>query len=1026
MDLPLIYSLIFYVAFVGYTFFGFYILFKDNYRERKLAFFGICLTLAIWSFSFSIANSADSLEIAMFWRRFAVIGWGGMYAFLLHFVLIITDRAKALRKMPLLLLIYLPAMLIIFLFALYEPTAVHQHHLFLTPSGWVNIPENNIFDQFFNVYYIGCSILSLMLLLLAGIRESGKKRKAMFLVFSTFLLALILGSVTDTVINTISREVAPQMAPAIILIPVSAILFSIMQYDFIDLDKKTVQAKEGEILNEKTQQKIYHYLMLAYLIGANTNFVSGYFLWNFSFWMAMATSLILAGLGIALLLINHSKLKDTDKDMLLITILAVTIPYLIIYYRDYGAVTVWAAPVVFIILLIPFRNEKYLLFLGGSYLLSLVALWIIRPSIYVEIVAMDHLDRIIFVSLFLFMAIYINQVFLKRLRENEEQIHLQKMISEISTDLINISENNRHEKIENLLRRCGEFLETDRLSLFFIDENEMVEKVHHWYRKTDSQAITIPLWRRADLQADQILAVADASANNMELPQEIKSFYAVPVCGEQKPGVLQAEYLNQMVHWGDSQYNSVKIVSNLLIDALNKLQSEAKIKNLAYYDGLTGLPNRTLFHEHLVREIYSASRSHKAVGVVFLDIDGFKTINDTLGHNAGDELLIEVGQRLRKRVRKNDLVCRFGGDEFLVMLSGIHRSGDIDQVLSHLMTVFTSPMEIRGQELFITASLGVSLYPNDGEDPDSLIKNADLSMYYSKDQGKNRITCCSPVLKEDQKLKTRLTNDLYRAIENDELELFYQPQISLKTMKINGIEALIRWNHPELGLLTPNAFIPLAMKHPGLMKPIDQWVIETACRQMKGWQEQGYEALTMAVNLSCEQLENPGLIKIIKASLSSNGLEPDQLELEITESLAFKNDERTAKIIGELKSIGINMAIDDFGVEYSSLNRIKNIPFDRIKMDITFIREIDENPKNRPIANTIIQLAKILKIKVLAEGVETETQLAFLKESGCDEVQGYYFYRPMPAEELSKHLQKKNFRTEQISTASLKEELVLY
>ena len=957
MTLPVIYSLIFYIACVGYSFLGIYTLIKDNQLERKLTFLGLCLSLSLWSFAFAIANSADSMAMALTWRRVAALGWGSMYGFLLHFMLVLTDRAKGFRRSPFVFIIYLPSLLTVILFSLYTPTAIQQQNLYFSPSGWVNQSLNNGLDQFFNSYYLFYSCLALFLLLVTSFKSRGDKRKALQLIFITFLLALILGSLTDIIMNAINHQITPQMAPAIILIPISAIIYSIKKYSLITVENKENPAREGEILNLHSHRTIYRYLLLSYLIGANTCFISSYFILKMTLSASFWPSFLLALLGLLLMLIDLSRLDEKDKDLLLIAILSLTVPFVLFEYQQFAAVTIWAIPVVFIILLIPFRNEKYLIILGSFYLLSLLVMWIQVPELAVDIEVTDHLNRIIFIFLFLAMAIYVNRIFLKRLRENEEQIQLQKLISAVSADLINISAENQEKKILNLLKRLSIFLKCDRICLVFFGEN------YGYQWKWDKSACAEPVWLRTTILEKPVI-IHDTKIIDPEiraaLPKEIEAFYAVPVKSKEKSGALQVGYLQAEPRWGENQSGSMEIISNLLIDALNKLQSEEKIKRLAYFDGLTGLPNRTLYHEHLEREIGNASRNCVTIAVVFMDIDDFKAINDTLGHDAGDELLIEVGHRLEKIVRRNDVVCRFGGDEFLIMLGGLRNLTALEKVIDKIMAVFKTPILIRQQELFITVSAGVALYPNDGEDPDTLIKNADLSMYHSKDMGKNQATLCSTNLKEDLKYKTRLTNDLYRAIERSELELYYQPQVSLSTMQINGIEALIRWNHPELGLLNPGAFIPLAQKHPSLMKPIDQWVIEESCCQMRKWADQGIHLLPVAVNLSSEQLENPELVEIVSKSLLKNNLQPEYLELEITESLAFKNDEKTVANLKALKTLGVSIAIDDFGVEYSSLNRIKTLPFDRIKMDITFIREIDENPKNRPIAKPLFNWQKFL------------------------------------------------------------------
>jgi EAL domain-containing protein (putative c-di-GMP-specific phosphodiesterase class I) len=327
---------------------------------------------------------------------------------------------------------------------------------------------------------------------------------------------------------------------------------------------------------------------------------------------------------------------------------------------------------------------------------------------------------------------------------------------------------------------------------------------------------------------------------------------------------------------------------------------------------------------------------------------------------------------------------------------------------------------VKGQEFFLTASAGIAIYPADGEDADTLIKNADLAMYASKEKGKNQYTICSPVMKEAVLQKTKLTNSLYRALENNELLLHYQPQVNIINGEIIGFEALLRWNHPDLGMILPLEFIGLA-EQTGLIHPIGIWALETACRQNKNWQLLGFPPLRMAVNLSVEQFRNPKLVSLIERILSETGLEARYLELEITESMAVKEADYFIRMLQELKELGVTIALDDFGTEYSSLSRLKTLPADRIKIDTQFVHGLAANNKDKAITRTIIQLAGNLELKVIAEGVETEAQLEFFRQQKCYEIQGYYFYQPMPAadiEALLSNMSSKNVIATALSYAS--------
>lgn len=431
--------------------------------------------------------------------------------------------------------------------------------------------------------------------------------------------------------------------------------------------------------------------------------------------------------------------------------------------------------------------------------------------------------------------------------------------------------------------------------------------------------------------------------------------------------------------------------------------SEDAIKHLAYYDHLTDLPNLRYFTEQLNHAINLANRTEKMFFIMFLDLDGFKMINDTMGHSTGDGLLKQVSQRLVNTLRKSDVVARVGGDEFVVMIENIKDENEIKIVAEKIIKCFRQPFVLNDREFFITTSIGIAVYPTDGNDADKLIKNADIAMYRAKQRGKNQYIFCTPGMKTRVDETMKLTGDLYRALERNEFELYYQPQVSCSTSEIVGLEALIRWNHPELGMISPGQFIPIA-EQSGLIVSIGEWVMRTACRQNKAWQDAGCPPVRIGVNLSVQQMQDADIVNQVKDILRETGLDPHYLELEITESIAMSH-KRYIETLNALKELGIKIAIDDFGTQYSSLNYLKQLSVDRIKIAMPFIQGISENLKDEAITKTIITLAKSMGIDVIAEGVETRIQLEFLAQEKCDEIQGFYFYKPMPLNETEKLLQ---------------------
>jgi len=458
---------------------------------------------------------------------------------------------------------------------------------------------------------------------------------------------------------------------------------------------------------------------------------------------------------------------------------------------------------------------------------------------------------------------------------------------------------------------------------------------------------------------------------------------------------------SKLAETGNKEFFFLRKSINTLLGKIE--DNQEKISHMALHDTLTDIPNRVRFNELLDKEIKSSHQARRIFGVVFIDLDEFKSVNDILGHEIGDELIQQVVQRITQTMSKEDIVARFGGDEFLLIIKNVAEVADLDQKVAHLMKLFNTPFILKGMEFFVTCSAGIAVYPTDGETSDQLLKSADMAMYNVKNRGKNAYAFSSPLMKEDLTEQMELTNHLYRALERNELEVYYQPQISVVNNKIVGFEALLRWNHPSKGLLLPGKFISLA-EHTRLINPIGQWVLETVCLQIKRWQDMDLNTIKIAINVSPVQFLDPDFLGMIKSTISEANIQPKYLEIEITESIATNKSLNIEPVLRDLKELGVSIAIDDFGSEYSSLSRLKTLSVDRIKMDMQFVHSISKSEKDDAIAKIIIQLAKNLEMNVIAEGIETENQMRFLTSNACDEVQGFYYYRPMQAADAEKLL----------------------
>ena len=529
----------------------------------------------------------------------------------------------------------------------------------------------------------------------------------------------------------------------------------------------------------------------------------------------------------------------------------------------------------------------------------------------------------------------------------------------------------------------------------------LTELSSDWYWEQDSEFRFVRFEGRGKSTFENYLGktaeeigfdVMDSGSESYRGPQEARKPYRDVVMSY----ILRGEhrYFNvsgEPIFSDDGRFRGYRGVSR---DITERKRAEQRIQYLATHDELTGIPNRAKFSRTLNVAIESARHRDGKFAVLFIDLDRFKTINDSLGHTPGDTLLKETAARLGQVLRCNDVVARLGGDEFVVLVEEVNEIEQVKTVARKILSAVIKPVDLMGQECRVTASIGISMYPADGQDEQSLMKNADIAMYRAKDEGKNNYRFYSRDMMGHSIERLMLDTGLRHALEHNEFFLHYQPKRDLRTGQITGVEALLRWQHPELGVVSPSQFIPLA-EDTGLIVPIGKWVLETACAQAMAWQRQGLPPVHMAVNLSARQFADENLLTDIATLLQETGLMPELLEFEITESMVMQDPERAIKLLAAIKQLGVRLAIDDFGTGYSSMALLKRFPIDILKIDRSFIREIPKNAEDNAIADAIIAMGKALNLTVVAEGVETAEQERFLREHACDEIQGYYFSRPV-------------------------------
>lgn len=566
---------------------------------------------------------------------------------------------------------------------------------------------------------------------------------------------------------------------------------------------------------------------------------------------------------------------------------------------------------------------------------------------------------------------------------------LEEMAEDVSFALENMEREAERKKTEDNLRKLSRAVEQSASAVFITDRNGVIEYVNPWF------------CRITGYTPEEVIGKTPSILKSGEThPETHKRMRDTLLSGKEWTGELHNKKKNGETYWCLEVISPLKDDNGEIThfvavteDISERKQTEQTIRHLAFHDPLTGLPNRRLFTDRLHQAAASRHRSGNTFALMLFDIDRFKTINDTLGHDIGDALLKAVAARLLASTRQGDTLAHMGGDEFALIALEISQPEDVAYMAEKLLTILQEPFLLFGHELLITASIGITLFPNDAPNAEALVKNADIALYRAKDLGRNNFQFFTGDMNTAMMERLRLENAMRWAIERGEFMLHYQPQVNVQSRRIHGAEALIRWKHPELGMVSPAQFIPLA-EETGMIVEIGEWVLRTACAQAKAWQVAGMPT-RVAVNLSARQFHHGDLADVIAGILEEIDLGPELLEVELTEGILMEDTSQTAAILEKLHTMGVQISIDDFGTGYSSLSYLKRLPIDILKIDQSFVRDIHTDPDDRAIVNAVIALAHSLKLKVVAEGVETNEQLDFLREHACDLVQGYLFSRPI-------------------------------
>ncbi len=992
---------------------------QGNFKPKiNKLLFTMGISLLVWSVGLAVQSGGANASIRYLGSRIAPLGYATMFGVLLHYVLLLTGHKQLVQRWWIRLLLYLPGAVTIYGFSLWPLLTRTPDRMLPSPLGWVNANANG-WVTFYYIYYVVFFVVTM--LVLVGWNKSATtdrhRRQARHLMTSLWV-ATVLGSITDAGLGFANIHV-PSMAPLFTFAPIVTISYSVHKYGF--MQPETIDPNQV-ILDGKNRARVYRILGICFLAGSVVNLANQHI---FSRETGLVSSLLFSGIlllfGAATLLLSSLRINELFKELLFAMLLSLAIPLITLRFVVYGSITIWAWFFLPLLVSLLFNRRLLLVTILLSSVLTQLMVWSATPSTPVRLDEADYVVRLGLLGLAAALCLYINHIYRHRLRANAEHVYRQRLVSGINQSLISADEINFDEKIASILAQCGPLVQCEQVYLT-LHSREPGAGPLCWQWKAENTPCQRPAceqgmplfarYLRQEAPGQALLAVSDVDSLPPQA-EEIKShlkalgvggFLFLPIRknGEEL-GCLSFATARTDMDWQRNPPLFLSIIANTIADTVAKLEDLRRIEWIAYHDDLTGLPNRLLFKQKLGQAIADAQRAGGQVGVALLDLDAFKTINDALGHEAGDELLTKVAGVIARHLREQDTLARFGGDEFVLLLNQV-TAGQLEQMAQTTLNAIQQPVVVQGQEFFVTGSMGLALYPQDGTDAETLMKNADVAMYEAKTLGRNRYALCSPLLKNKALNNAKLTSLLYRALEREQLALHYQPQVEMETGTIVGVEALLRWKLPDQGYVSPAAFIPLA-EQTGLIQTIGLWVLETTCRQNKAWQAMGFPPVRMAVNISVQQLKNRGFVCQVAGVLGETGLSPASLELEVTESVANSGTDNMVELMERLKTLGVSLAIDDFGTQYSSLGRLKMMPIDRIKMDMQFVRGITSSDKDRAIAQGIIDLAKSLNMKILAEGVETDAQLGFLKQQACDEIQGYYYYKPMPAEEMERIFQ---------------------
>ncbi len=1035
MEYDLILSIIFYICGCFYALFGAYMVSINTESKVNRLFVMLTSSMAIWSIASSLANSAETAEKSALWKCISVFGWGVFFSLLLHFVLVLTKTESRLNKRIMYVALYLPSVINIVLYAPFGFLGEKQFKMMWTDFGWVNKLPLNAGTIWLNVYPIVFTVLSTLLIIRFWKKLEPRtlmKRQTTILLIS-FPMALLSGALTDILPDILGKQSFPKVTIVFLIIPVTTLFVASRNHGLFLERKPSVRVlREAGELQDSDRLRLFQMVTVVFEAGALVSFLVGYYgmkgkLLNE---FLLAAFLLVSGIFVRFIPLITKKRSTQNTLFMIVSVLGMA--FFLVTNIKTAATTVWSVYILFLLCTVILDSGVQAYVFTAASIVVQVVFWIVYPEVPVVIDGSEYATRIFIIMITFATVRYLTSEYASKIKGYQRFAREQEVLERISSSFISVNSDNAREKIDEMLETAVEILDFSHAYLIEFSEdyeeatiiNACVKGATResfpYHSGMNVKTAALPMVKHV-LDQDTPLMCEDTANISVDEAEEqrnyfisrgILSFFAMPIkIDERIAAVLVVEYFDRSdENLRENRLYFLRMIANILGDAKKKTLYEKMLYDFAYFDETTKLANRNMLKKKIGQLIEDRKESEQ-IAILDIELDNLRLIKDTFGHDTGEQIMMKSATILKSMLGERCVIARVGEGDFVVVLPTVESTTQIEECAKKVLDSFAHPVstDTGVEALFVVARVGIAIFPDDGKDAEALLKNADLAGYEARSAAE-KIIFYSERMESQIAENTLLTNRLFKSLKNDEYFLEFQPQISCDTGKTVGVEALLRWTTDGGKRVPPVRFIPI-LEQTGLIYDVGLWVFKQALQEHKRLVAKGFPPLRFSVNLSVVQFQGEDFIRDFAEVIEESGIDPKYIELEITESLFSKDPTDVLNKLYKLKALGVSIAIDDFGTGYSSLSRLKLVPFDRIKIDKEIIDNMDIDRKAAPITELMILLAKTFRANITAEGVETKEQADFLKSIDCDEIQGYYFSRPLAMEALEEFLVKESTQT---------------